>query len=311
MIFNQRTVQKLEVYTKKYSTIIYSKYTPDSIYLTNDTNVNIDRYINNSFNSKFFIFYSKKIFDNNNQTYNIQNLIPNAKMIPIHMLKNIKNCFIDSGFVPDLDNENTKKNIIINIDNQLTLHNTIKENLEIIFKHIPTRHYAGAKGTKSRIDFEENYNNNKDIVNSLDTAIKYNLERISHKYFKNVLFNDIIFYLRQYIRKYLTSQIKLNTIDNISSPINIKNQKNEIIISIVNILTENDYQIKSKNKDEAIKYFTNIYRVVKFNKLYESTLTENRAISNFVDVKTFADLESIIDVKVPDINSGISYELSW
>ena len=116
MIYNQRTVQKINDYTKEYSLIVYSKFIPNNIYLLNDDSVDINKYIKNSYNSRFFICYSKIVYDCNNRTDKIQKFIPNAKIIAPHMLKSIQNCFLGTDFVPDLENLSTQKHIISKID---------------------------------------------------------------------------------------------------------------------------------------------------------------------------------------------------
>jgi hypothetical protein len=310
MIFNQRTVQKLNEYTKDYSLIIYSRFFPDTIYLLNDDSINIDKYIKNSLNSRIFICYSKKIYYNNNRPENIQKLIPNAKIIAPNMLENIKNCFKGTDFVPDLDNKSTQKYIISNIDNYLTLHNKVKQNIEIIFSHIPNRHYAGAKGTKPRDDFEIDFSTTKDIVSSLTNAIKFNLEKIDSRNFQRDLFHEVVYDLRIFIKKFFDIQKRKELIDDISAPILIKNQKEHIIFLIVNKLLKDDLKMTSNNKEDAIRYFTNIYRVVKFNKLYEINKNKNLTIKHFKSMDNFKELESLIDTKSPNMKSGLTFELS-
>ena len=312
MLFNPSSYNNIENLSNEFNTIIFSIYKKDTIYYLKD-NIEIEPYLKNNLNSPFIIIYSEKYFESVNlqNRKNLKNIIADSKIIAPHLREYFFNIIKTESVVPDIKNETTQQKFIKDIDNFITLYSKINRFTDLILKQIPSRHFAGAKGTKFRTEFETT-SKHKTEITAINAIIKKHISQIKCKECKGLFYDETVSHFRIYVSNFL-KQLKSNDTD-ITAPKHLKEKKSDIINFIYNEIILNDIYLTSTNEAEAKKYFKNIYNNMRYLNLYTKDKKNNQlnlSIKNFIEVDSITQIESEIKSHLPTVKTTNSNAITF
>jgi len=224
-------------------------------------------------------------------------IAPHLREIYIKILRTEK-------ILTDIKNKTTQRKLITDIDIFITLYNKISNYVDDIFKKIPTRHYGGTKGTKTRRLFEITIKYKTQII-AINKAIKNQISQMDKRKYKGLLFDETVSHFRTFTSNFL-KQLKENSDVDITAPKHLKNQKAEMVNYIYNEIILTDIEITPTNKAEAKRYFKNIYNNIKYLNLYikdKKNNDLNLSIKNFIEIDDISQLDKDIKTQLSELKT--------
>lgn len=317
MLVKTKYYEEIERLSHEFDTILFSIYQRDTIFLLKD-NIDITPYEKNNINSEFVVLYNKGQFRIDNMS-NIESAIDKTNMIPTHLKEFYKDMFdIKKGFIPDITRPETKKILVKRINRFLTIHSKVTNYIETIFSKIPTRHYGGSIGTKSRKEFED-IQKDKNISTALHYTLKSIIKNVKGNELKGALYVTTRKYLVRIIADFIDELLQKKSYNiikahllgdgdiNITAPKHLKSHKKIIVGLIIKDILTYKLDLDLTMKSEAEKYFENIYRTLKYNHLYEKSKSNNKnlelSIKNFHEISSIDEMLELLKDKLPQLNT--------